>query len=267
MNRQKQNGFTLIELLVVIGIIAVLTSILIPSLGKARASAQRVSCASNIRQLAAISLMYAAENKGWLPILHNRPKQADDPFINPTPYWFSSTQREKLKRYGLIRPLAFCAGNREWNRDDIWDRPDSVPPFTSGASVFGYVYTGGNPDLSRNRLWGTDGPVLNQGWANADWTAGTVQRYPIKVGDKAKEKVIWFDLTRANAGGFFRASEGSNHVYATEVTPGVMPRGKGGANVGLIDGSVEWRQQDEMKLRIYDNTNNNITNAPVKVYY
>jgi prepilin-type N-terminal cleavage/methylation domain-containing protein/prepilin-type processing-associated H-X9-DG protein len=64
--RMKKSGFTLIELLVVIGIIALLISILLPSLNKARRSAKSVQCLSNLRQLEAAYVMYADTNRGWL---------------------------------------------------------------------------------------------------------------------------------------------------------------------------------------------------------
>jgi prepilin-type N-terminal cleavage/methylation domain-containing protein/prepilin-type processing-associated H-X9-DG protein len=60
-------GFTLVELLVVIGIIAVLISILLPALNRARDKARAVQCASNERQLFMFCLMFAQDNKGHLP--------------------------------------------------------------------------------------------------------------------------------------------------------------------------------------------------------
>ncbi len=56
-------GFTLIELLVVVGIIALLISILAPSLVRARAGAKRTLCAANLRQIALASHAYAAEDQ------------------------------------------------------------------------------------------------------------------------------------------------------------------------------------------------------------
>jgi len=62
-----RGGFTLVELLVVIGIIAVLISILLPALAKAREQARTVVCASNLRQLMFGFIMFANEHHQTMP--------------------------------------------------------------------------------------------------------------------------------------------------------------------------------------------------------
>ena len=64
---RRPKGFTLVELLVVIGIIAVLLSILIPTLAGARRAAYVVQCQSNMKQIATAMIMYIQDNKGVLP--------------------------------------------------------------------------------------------------------------------------------------------------------------------------------------------------------
>ncbi|HVT90421.1 MAG TPA: prepilin-type N-terminal cleavage/methylation domain-containing protein [Tepidisphaeraceae bacterium] len=66
---KQRRGFSLVELLVVIGIVAVLMSILLPALRKARLAAEQTACASNLRQIGSAILMYVNENHQHLPIV------------------------------------------------------------------------------------------------------------------------------------------------------------------------------------------------------
>ncbi|CAN5327831.1 hypothetical protein BH09PLA1_BH09PLA1_13320 [soil metagenome] len=63
-----RRAFTLVEVLIVIGIIGVLIGVLIPVVARARRQAQRVACASNLRQIGGLAQNWAAEHHGYLPL-------------------------------------------------------------------------------------------------------------------------------------------------------------------------------------------------------
>jgi prepilin-type N-terminal cleavage/methylation domain-containing protein len=127
MGRQK--GFTLVELLVVIAIIALLMSILMPSLGRAREQAKNAVCKSNLRQWGTVYSMYTNDNDGLFDM--GWPHIAgEDGFFAGGHHWPVTL----LPYYG-DRKIRFCpvatrslyvesrAGKWAWNREDTID-PD-----------------------------------------------------------------------------------------------------------------------------------------------
>jgi prepilin-type N-terminal cleavage/methylation domain-containing protein len=66
-NGRATSAFTLVELLVVIGIIAVLISILLPAMGRAREQAYRAKCSSNLHNIGLAAFNFAASRKGYFP--------------------------------------------------------------------------------------------------------------------------------------------------------------------------------------------------------
>jgi len=140
---RRPRAFTLIELLVVVAIIALLISILIPSLGRARKEAQAVACRSNLQQVMLALRMYQDDHKGWLPQSYN-PKNPYQPGslwsesawgVSKADLWFY-----KLTPTYLGNPNAFiCPGDPIRALFDYESTPDGGAPRTDlGKAACGY---------------------------------------------------------------------------------------------------------------------------------
>jgi prepilin-type N-terminal cleavage/methylation domain-containing protein/prepilin-type processing-associated H-X9-DG protein len=97
-------GFTLTELLVVIGLIAVLISLLLPVLGRVRASANAAACLSNLRQMNTAWTMYLTESRGRFPdYISSTPLQ---PNVAYRGYWLGVLDAYRVRGEALLCPSA-----------------------------------------------------------------------------------------------------------------------------------------------------------------
>jgi prepilin-type processing-associated H-X9-DG protein/prepilin-type N-terminal cleavage/methylation domain-containing protein len=165
-------GFTLVELLVVIGIIAVLIAILMPTLGRARESANSLKCQAQERQILQALVLHANEHKGYLPLTGLPspgldPASLEDPNAEKYDYYGTSLETNHLMaiqgalapqlgqqinseskasveagiQQGVVRDIFVCPSDREGGRigATVWEGGDAYSSYAFNDGVMGWA--------------------------------------------------------------------------------------------------------------------------------
>lgn len=253
MKSKSKNAFTLVELLVVISIIALLLSVLMPALSKAREQARKVVCGNGCRQLVLGLMVYSNTNGGRLPIntFNGWLWDVGDPTIVSI-----------MTASGATRKSFYCPSNspftnksldknaRYWDLEALKQSANSSSP---GYRITGYFWLmeaewkAGNEIQSRSKVY-ADAKYASDQFPNY-WPKTTFGKNP-----SATELVT--DATESSNvspkfpnGKFTNVYCGEYYSRTSHLVPGKNNVGAGG-NMGFLDGHVGWRHFKDMRKRI-----------------
>ncbi len=220
--RKAAGGFTLIELLVVIAIIAILASLLLPTLAKAKESANRTLCLSNMKQWGVALNLYATDNNEFFP---NNYDGTDISWcgVNVQQFWQNYLMKQQKGQLKEKTHVIFCP-TQKWHRFADATINAGVPVLT------GYFYL---PNRQTNGGW----PYNSQGLG--DWAGkkklGDLRSAPVLMDMKQAQGSVAAGgkATVTKAGWFYD----SKTPYSSHVMQGGEPKG---SNFLFEDGHVAW---------------------------
>jgi prepilin-type N-terminal cleavage/methylation domain-containing protein len=257
MTAKKGKGFTLIELLVVIAIIALLVSILLPSLNRAKELAKRATCMVNVKGIITAMQAYANERQSEMfPYVPSLPganmwnvpvgfSRDTDPFNPPggrLPKHNVSENYWLLVRQEFVAPASFVCPSTDDTEDPI--RPTAATPVTVQADNY-WDFNRADAELSHDSKhlsyglqnpYGANRPLSLNAPQGVAWVADGSPYILNAETDLAKVGMI---DTAAVAD--IVDWESSDDISVKKEKGNSVNHGRDGQNVAFSDGSAGWR--------------------------
>ncbi len=135
---QPRHGFTLIEMLVVIAIIALLSTLIVPAVGRALSKAKSVRCLAHMKQIGTAIASFSSDNQGRIPLVTNQGSSSSAGKLHWIQYLSGYVGKEDAGWVDPNDPTSVFWGCPEWRgRDASWNIPPRANAAVSSSPGYG----------------------------------------------------------------------------------------------------------------------------------